>query len=479
MRPRQLSPFVVLILAVLESRSQAQDQPPARNPEAGLAAEVDALFAAWDRPESPGCAVAVVRGGEILLARGYGSANLEYDVPITPATIFHVASVSKQFTAFGIAMLAEQGKLSLNDDIRQYLPEVPDFGPTITIEQLIHHTSGLRDQWDLLMLAGWRMDDVITKQQILKMVERQRELNFPPGTRHLYCNTGYTLLAVIIERVGKKPFPEWMKEHVFEPLGMASTFFYDDHERVVKGRAYSYKLVAGMDYKKAVLNYANAGATSLFTTVLDLTRWMSHLTKPRIGGASVRDQMLECGVLKDGQTLDYAFGLQVDSHRGLRRIGHSGGDAGYRSYLGVFPDQDLGVVVLSNLASFDPYGKAMQVAELFLADDLEEAERERRAPAPNRPAPFHLDPGLLDGYAGRYHSPELETDYVVVITTGELVMTHQRHDDVALRPIEKDRFIRPGRPSVALDFDRDEAGRVNGLRISTARVKNLRFQKAP
>ena len=190
-----------------------------------LVRKVDALFAEWDKPGSPGAAVAIVKNGLVMYQKGYGSANLEYDIPITSSTIFHVGSVSKQFTAFAITVLAHEGKLSLDDDIRQYLPELPAFGVPITIRHLMHHTSGLRDEVFLLAMAGWRLDDVITKAHILKLVRSQRELNFRPGEKYRYSNTGYTLLAEIVERVSGKSFREWTATNIFEPLGMTSTLF--------------------------------------------------------------------------------------------------------------------------------------------------------------------------------------------------------------------------------------------------------------
>ena len=185
--------FLIILLSVGPKQSPAL----AQNNDA-IAAKVDKLFADVDKPDSPGAAIAVIKEGTVVYKRGYGIANLEYNVPITPSTVFHVASVSKQFTAFAVTLLANQGKLSLDDDIRKFLPEVPDFGKKITVRNLIHHTSGLRDQWELLAMGGWRLDDVITKEHILKMVRNQKELNFDPGQEHLYSNTGYTLLAVIV-----------------------------------------------------------------------------------------------------------------------------------------------------------------------------------------------------------------------------------------------------------------------------------------
>jgi CubicO group peptidase (beta-lactamase class C family) len=453
-----------------------------------LAPKVDALFARWDRPESPGAAVAVVKGGKVIHARGYGMADLEHDVPITPRTVFHVASVSKQFTAFGIVLLSEWGRLSLDDDIRTHLKQVPDFGPKITIRQLIHHTSGLRDQWDLAAMAGWRMDDVITQAQILRLVARQRELNFAPGSEHLYCNTGYTLLAEIVQQAGGKPFPEWMSEHVFEPLKMERTLFYADHERIVKDRAYSFKRAPDGGYAKAVLNYANVGATSLFTTAEDLARWVANLGAPRVGDERTIRTMCERGRLTSGEVLDYGCGLALDEHRGLRLIGHSGGDAGYRSYVGWFPDQDLGVVVLSNFASLNAHGLALKVAEVYLEDAMAKpsSAEEAKDPQAELPRPGAIDPARrtppyepdaleLAAYAGLYVSPELETSYRLVVEDGILVAEHARHDPRTLRPAQKDLF--QGRILGRVRFERDGDGRITGFRATTGRVRNLRFER--
>lgn len=259
--------------------------------------KVDQLFVPWDRKDSPGAAMAVVRNGEIIYKKGYGAANLEYEIPNTPSSIFHMASVSKQFTAFAVAFLAQQGRLSLDDDIRKYISEVPDFGKKISIKHLIHHTSGLRDQWNLLAMAGWRLDDVITKEHILKLVKHQKEVNFNPGDEYLYCNTGYTLLAEIVARVTGKSFPEWTQENIFEPLGMAKTLFYEDHEKIVKNRAYSYSSASNYTFKKRVLSYANVGATSLFTSAEDLSKWAANFDNPVVGNRELIRQMEEQGVL--------------------------------------------------------------------------------------------------------------------------------------------------------------------------------------
>ncbi len=363
--------------------------------------QVDQLFALWDRPGSPGAAVSIARDGEILYSNGYGFANLEYDIPIKPSTIFHIASVSKQFTAFSIAMLADQGQLALDEDIRKYLPELNDFGKTITIRQLIYHTSGLRDQWNLLALAGWRLDDVITREQILRLISRQKDLNFNPGDEMVYCNTGYTLMAEIVSRVTGISFASWTKENIFTPLNMNHTLFYDDHERIVPGRAYSYREDKN-GIKKSVLSYANVGATSLFTTVEDIQLWADNFRTHKVGNINIMKMMDEGGILNNGDTLSYAFGQGIGKYKGLSSRSHGGADAGYRTFLLRFPDQGYSISVFSNLASFNTGRLAYEVADIYLKEDLSTQEDEELGEQPEEEVRVEVSDSLLQEYTGRY-----------------------------------------------------------------------------
>jgi CubicO group peptidase (beta-lactamase class C family) len=423
-------------------------------------ARTDQLFSAWDVPGSPGAAVAIAHGNEIIYSKGYGLADLEYNIPNTPATIFHIASVSKQFTAFSIAVLADQKKLSLDDDIRKYLPELNDFGETITIRHLIHHTSGLRDQWNLLALAGWRLDDVITKNQVLRLIGRQKELNFKPGARMMYCNTGYTLLAEIVSRVTGKSFPDWTRENIFIPLGMYNTLFYDDHEKIVPGRAYSYQS-DGSGYKKSVLSYANVGATSLFTTVEDITKWADNFTSMKAGNANVMRMMNEKGILNKGDTLTYAFGQEIETYKGLKTISHGGADAGYRTFLLRFPDQQYSIAVFSNLASFDPGGLAYQVADIYLRGFLKEDKPENKKVLPgvkNEKKP-EVSEALLREYAGRYDlMPGLVVEFR--IEGGKLVGQATGQPSVSTEAITDSSFFVPA-ANGTLTFKRGKERKVN------------------
>ena len=450
-------------------------EPRATSPEG----RVDELMAAHTGTDRAGGVVAVTRGGEVVFARGYGMANLEDGVANTPATVFHVASVSKQFTAFAVAMLADQGRLSLDDDLRRHLPEFPDFGRTIALRHLLNHTSGLRDQWELWGMSGGLLDDVIRQQDLLRLIYRQRELNFEPGAEYLYSNAGFTVLSEVVARVSGRPFPDWMREHVFTPLGMSATQIYDDHQRLVPGRAYSYQTGAA-GVRKSVLSYANMGATSLFTTAPDLARWLRNWHTGTVGGPRVLAMMQERGILTRGDTLGYALGISVDTWRGQRRLSHSGSDAGYRAFLAYFPALDAGIIVLGNSASFNASGVANGVAEAFLERDLALAA----PPAPAAPQAAAREPWRpsepdLAAYAGRYLSEELETIYTVVVEGGRLVARHRRHGDIPLEPVEPDVFQRGQWYFGSARFERDSTGRVTAMRVSTSRVRNVLFRRMP
>jgi len=474
---RTLRPFVTIafslaVLALAASsfgtpRPQSQPQPPTA--AAGvktIEAQVDALFAPWNTLDSPGAAVAVVKDGLVVYRKGFGCAQLEYGVPITPSTVFHVASVSKQFTAMAITMLEAAGKLSADDDIRKYLPEMADFGTPITIRHLLNHTGGLRDQWDLLVLSGWRMDDVITQAQIMDRLRRQKELNFAPGSRYLYSNSGFTLLAEIVSRVSGKPFTDWTRENIFEPLGMTSTHFHLDHTEIVRNRAYSYEGSRQTGFDLAPLNYANVGATSLFTTVEDMANWIRNYEDKRVGGPAVWDKMLTKGVLTDGTEIDYARGIMHGVYRGLKTIGHSGGDAGFRSHVVYFPGQKFGVAVFSNLASYDPGAMALRIADIYLAAQIAaaappQAVESKAPPASAGPAaaPITLSPEALKAYVGTYW---LDSGLVrkLVVDKDKLVYVRSSDNKSELAPVSPTRLKMLGVPGdVYLDF----AGLSGGL----------------
>lgn len=440
--------------------------------------QISQLFSKYSGKNTPGAAIAIVRNGKMVYKNGFGMANLEYDIPVTPSTIFHIASVSKQFTTFAILLLEKEGKLSLDDDIRKYLPEVPDFGKKITLRNLATHTSGLRDQWNLLSMAGWRMDDVITREHILKLVSRQKELNFDPGAEFLYCNTGYTLLAEVVARVSGKTFPEYTEEYIFKPLNMTSTLFYDDHERIVRNRAYSYKSDAN-GYRKSVLNYANAGATSLFTTVEDLSLWALNFEDPVVGDRELISKMSQKGILNNGDTIEYALGQVVGNYKGLTMISHGGADAGYRTFLARFPDQQFSVMVFSNDASCNPGSLALKVADICLKNEIipDPGVEQKAGSASTTEIPSDKSLVNPDEYTGRFYSEELSTEYVFVVENDVLVATHPRLSDIRLTPEKVDSFTGDKWFFGLAEFVRDGNQSIIGCRVSAGRVRNVWFMK--
>jgi len=332
--------------------------------------KIDSVFRFYTST-TPGCAIAVLKDGEVVFQKGYGMANLEYAVPITPNTIFHIASESKQYVAFCMLLLEKEGKLSIDDDIRKYLDYVPDFGYKITIRNLIHHTSGLRDQWQLLANAGWQLDDVITQEHVIKLVSKQKALNAIPGDEYNYCNTGYTLMAEIVKKVTGLTLRQYTDKNIFEPLGMKDTHFHDNYQEIVPNRAYSYSTHPTRRYQNAVLSYSIVGATSLFTTVLDESKWLNNYETGKVGGKDLIEKMYQVGVLNNGRKLNYAFAINIDNYKGWKQIGHGGADAGYRTYACRYPEKGLGIVVFSNVGNANPSGLSSRVAGLLITDTKE------------------------------------------------------------------------------------------------------------
>ncbi len=399
--------------------------------DAELHAKTDAVFDEWDTPGSPGCAASVIRDGAIVYKRGYGMANLEYGIPITPASIFHVASVSKHFTAMGILLLAQEGKLSLDDDVRKHVPEVPDFGETITLRHLIHHTSGLRDQWSLLLMAGWRWEaDVVKQEDVLDITSRQKALNFAPGDEYLYSNTGYTLLAVVIERITGTTLREYAEARLFDPLAMKSTHFHDDHQMIVPNRAYAYAPKDDGGLIISIPDFDVVGATSLFTTVEDLARWDRNFYTARVGGRDVMEEMHVRGRLNDGTEIPYAVGLVHGQYRGLDTVSHGGADAGYRSHFLRFPIQRFSTAILCNFPSSNPGRLARKVADVYLEEQFTEPSEEFEV--------IEMSRAELEPLAGLYGHPSSDTVLRVSMNENQLVLGTGRTS--VLQPLGESRF---------------------------------------
>jgi CubicO group peptidase (beta-lactamase class C family) len=335
--------------------------------------QIDAIFAEYDRPGSVGCALGVARAGEFLYKNGYGNANLDWDIPITPTTVFYVGSVSKQFTAATIALLAHEGLLSLDDNIREYLPEMPDYDPPVTIRHVLHHMSGIPDMYRVMSenrLSTW---DRFSREAALELLSRQ-ELDFPAGERYQYSNGGYFALSMIVERASGSTLAAYAHEKIFQPLGMNDTHFHDDPVQIVKRRAMSYMSREEGNrryYQSYQGNFALPGAGGLYTTVEDLLLWDQNFLSNSLGGPDFLDVMHTRGVLNDGEVLDYALAIREGQHRGLRTLGHTGSFMGFKAYYVRYPDVQFSTWVLCNMGEIVPDDLASEVAELYLSDLME------------------------------------------------------------------------------------------------------------
>lgn len=471
---------------------------------------VKELLSQYKSPGAPGMAVAVVQGGETVLVESVGLAHLEHDVPIDGGTVFHTASVSKQFTAAAVLLLERDGRVSLDDDVREYVPELPDFGPTIRLRHLLWHTSGLRDQWQLLGAAGWREDDAVTNRHVWRAIVRQRALNFEPGTQELYCNTGYTLLAEVVSRVSGQPFAAFCEREIFEPLDMESTRFHDDVHAVVPRRAESYIRGDDDSWRRYGLSFGTVGATGLLTTAEDLARWVSELLTGRVLGQDLIERMVERGSLDSGEAISYASGLFVGERRGVRAVWHPGGDSGFRAGVQCYPDRGVGVVVLANRADINVWAMPHAIAQPYLEDLADPAPAENDDPRGQTQrngqgsAPFAeenaerlsqhglsgqpgwiTDPQPEDAaaiasaaeIAGRYRSAELETVYELQAQGEAIVAVHFRNEPVELRPLREGIYGRGSWYFREVQIVRDSDGSVEGFLLHNSRARNIWFAR--
>jgi CubicO group peptidase (beta-lactamase class C family) len=414
-------------------------------------AAVDRVFAQWDKAGSPGCALGVVRGGRLVYERGYGMANLDYDIPNGPTMVYYIGSDSKQFTAAAVAMLALRGQISLDDDVRKYFPELPDYGAPVRIRHLIHHTSGLRDIYTLMSLRGDRLEDVFPDSEALALIARQRGLAFPPGSAYSYSNSGYFLLAQLVKRVSGRSLREFAEAEIFKPLGMTNTHFHDDPGHVMKNRAMSYESDGRGGFVISYLqNFDKVGAGGLYSTVHDLQRWDENYYSHKVGGAALQALIHTRGVLTNGDTLPYAFGNNVTTYRGLRTVEHGGSMMGYKAYIARYPDQRLTVLTTCNLGSINPGPLAHAVAEVYLGKVMGPAPATATAPAaatsPTAPAARPVEDAAR--YVGEYYSEDLDAAFRVV-----------RREDGSLR------LLMPRRTPQLLDPDGSDSFRAGSIRL--------------
>jgi CubicO group peptidase (beta-lactamase class C family) len=451
-------------------------------------ARVDKVFAEWDTISSPGCALAVIKDGQIIYTRAYGMANLDYDIPIKPSTVFMLGSISKQFTAACVLLLQEEGKLSLEDDIRKYIPEMPVYEWPVRIRHLIHHSGGVRD-YEMLQHFGGELSDQghHRNDDLLELVARQKGLDFKPGDKYQYSNSGYLLLAVIVERVTGKSLGQFAKERIFEPLGMKKTFIFEDNRAVIKDRAIGYSKKAGGGFEVDESLNESTGDGGVYTTLDDFFLWDQNFYGSKIGGPDFIRNMLQVGRLNDGSTVgfeyngikyEYASGLTLTKYRGLRTLGHGGAYVGFRAFFLQFPDQKFSIFLMANLGDIDPRGLSEKVADICLEDifpeKAPESSRKERGEKKKEETVVLTAQKSVE-YIGDYASEELRATYQLRhVKDGLFFVQKNAPDKNALKPSGRDAFVYSG---LELQFSRDSRGRVIGFAIQSSHLRGLSFKK--
>lgn len=447
---------------------------------------IDKLFSAWEQDGSPGAALGIIKNGELIYGQGYGLADLEHDVPIDPATVFYMASVSKHFVTMCILLLEEQGKLDLDDKIQVHLPDFPEYESALTIRHFVHHTSGVRDNLTLWGLAGNNILDHIDETAIYEMIKRQKELNFAPGEKYLYSNSCYFMLAMIVQKVSGQSIKDFAEEHMFGPLGMTNTHFHDDVDHIIKNRAFSYR-PSEDGFSNIIMRFDLVGSGGLYSNIEDMVIWDRNFNDNQLGkgGPELIEKMRQEGLLNSGVSSGYAFGIINGSYRGLSTMEHGGALAGYRTYYLRFPDQQTSVVVLGNVSSFRS-SVARDVAAIVLEDVMED----RPTPIPSGEATQRANRGAsnrgqdenddkpesqnLEEFVGSYYSEELGVSYEVFLeeTTLKYRIKNRYQTPQLLFPAAKDRVRSLG--GITFRFTRD-GDHVSGFRLDAGRVVNLEF----
>ena len=445
---------------------------------ADTARAIDALFERY-HPDAPGCELAISRNGQVIYSRAWGLADLEHHVPMTTATISEAGSVSKQFTAAAILLLEQQGKLSLDDDVRKYIPELPDYGKPILLRYMMHHSSGLRDWGSVAAIAGWpRTTKTYNNYDALDILTRQQHLNTQPNEAFGYSNSNYNLFAIIVERVSGMSLAAFTREYIFLPAGMTHTSWRDDHKRVVPDRAMAYDRTKD-GYETNMPNEDVYGNGGLLTTAEDMLKWNAWYLNGHLGNPSLLPKQLAVDNLNDGKPNPYGAGLFIGTRYGLQRIEHNGATASYRADLEAFPASGLSIAWLSNTSAFDGKGNLVQqVEELFFAhpgSGTATVPGLRNIPPDSPPA--GLSPAELQAYTGKYHSDEAQADFTVLIKDGSLYLFRSPRTMLQLIPAGKDRFYTDIWGSSG---EKDEVVFLHGnkqMTISVSRAAGVIFNK--
>ncbi|MCH7784639.1 MAG: beta-lactamase family protein [Bacteroidetes bacterium] len=331
---------------------------------------IDSIFTEWNKTNVPGCALGIMKEGKLIYAKGYGMANMEYDIPNSASSVFRIGSTSKQFTAACIVLLAEQEKLNLDNTLNQYFPDFPEYAKRITIRNLLNHTSGIRDYLRISYLKGYSHDEYYEDKDIMKWLINQTELNFKPGDEHLYSNSGYWLLGQIVNKVAEMNMADFAKKEIFEPLGMNNTHFHNDHTQIVKNRASGYVPDRNDNYKISMTTLDMIGDGGIFTTINDIKKWDDAYYESSVLSKEFWNMMTQQGILNNGEVINYASGLMISKYKGLKTVRHGGAFVGFTAELLRFPEQKLSIAIFANRGDANPSRMANQVADILLKDKL-------------------------------------------------------------------------------------------------------------
>lgn len=435
---------------------------------------IDSLFSEWNTPNHPGGAVGIMQDGKIAYSKAFGLASLEYLVPNTKGTRFNIASISKQFTGMAIVKLHLDGKLSIDEDIRTYLPEIPDLGYKITCRQMLHHTSGLRSLHSMLSLAGWRSDDARDNKDLLRFMKKQKNLNFEPGSEYMYCNTGYILMALIIERLSGEKFAEWMHREIFTPLGMNDSYVEDRYNRIVTNNATSYKGSSEKGFVRSVEYWGYTGSGNIHATTDDILKWFRYYYKAPEGWKEAFEMMLTTDTFNDGSHNKYAFGVNVDTFLGENRITHSGSIGGFRANALTFPERQTEIVILTNFSSSGTGDKTNSIVSILFDKTLPESKGPEQEKDTIK---YQVSEKELMEISGNYWSPELETMYKFYVNKGRLIGFHNRHGEFFVKPVEKDIYKPEKGPIEKIEIIKDKKEKIMGMKVTNSRVRNLWMEK--
>ena len=423
----------------------------------------------------------IVKEGKLVFSKGYGLANLEYKIPITSTTVFNATSLSKQFVAYAIYLLEKEHRISFEDSIQKYIPDFPEYKTPIKIKNLLTHTSGLRDQWGLLSLSGWRFDDYISNEQILKLAKQQKQLNFETNTQHGYSHTNYTLLANIIEVISNQSFQDFMKEKIFTPLDMENTFYPNSTTALIENRAYSYKKEQDT-FQKVKLNYENVGPTNLMTTIDDLAKWIANFSNPKIGDIDIleryndiyylNDQMPAIAATIGQENIIACKGQYFRNYKNLNLYSHGGSLGGFRGYIGRLPNQQFSIIMLSNDHSFSTNTTALSIIDSFF-----KMEEKSNKEMDTKKSDVQLPTVQLDSYEGSYYNKEVDSLFKIRLKNNQLYVIHKRFSDKVLTLQEDGRFSTLINFPSIIDFKKDESNAVVGMKISNFGVNNLYFER--